>query len=1018
MSKFWGGADSSSDDSSSDDSSVSSSDSSRGGGGGGGGGGPSRWVMESDSESSDEERIVKSAKDRAFEAFETHVKTIRNAMKIRDFNKIQSQFDELTKAMAKGKNVINQHGGVPRFYVRLLCDLEDFVKSSLADKAAFKKLSASNGRALNRMKLTLRKHNKQYEAVMAQYRANPTVSSSESEAEESSSSESESDDSDDSDSSSDSDDSDSDDEEEDDESESDSGSESGSDDGDDDEDDSDDWASDSSSSSDSDDSDDGFGELKGRARWLKKTTTVKEKVVKDKGERAKARAEAKDAATAAKVAAEATGTITKAIIPEAQLNPSVLTRKMNEIVSSRGRRGTDSKSILRSLEGLSRLAIKFGPRVEIPILMHVVTAMFDLQRNMDDYMDTPSWNSCASYLDRIAEVLDGSDEKWTLGTLSADVVADDMLSAAAAKGGRMKAAAGAEGASGAVDAVAADENLINPETGERETADERAERQREEKEAAMSPEEFHTIPVVGSVALFMSRLDEEYNKSLQRISPHTPDYIVRLRDEAKLIDLLAKYQNYFVRIDNEADAAELAQLRIEHVYYKHDTIAEQVARSAAFYDQFGEASMLHPACITGGEAAGSDFSITHPAACAGKPSIDSIEEVDYKALMAELCSYVYTHGKDRSKTRAMLCQIFHHALHDRFFEARDLLLMSHIQEIISNSGDVETMILFNRMMVTLGMAAFRIGRIWDAHQCLSDICGGRVRELLAQGVSTGRFSDKTPEQEKAEKRRQIPYHQHINLDLIEACHLSSAMLLELPNMAAASVDGGSGGRPNRIISRNFRKHYDIYNRQVFTGPPEQTRDYIMCATKAMEKGDWEECSNLLCNLEVWNLVPGDDAVEKIGAMLVDKIKLEGLRTYLFTYSSLYDSLSLSQLCGMFKMSKTEVYSVVSKMMINRELHATWDQPTETIVLRKVEASPLQILALQFADKAANLVEANERLMDAKSGTYGYKEGEGRFGDRDRSGYRSGGRGGRGRGGSGQGGRGRGRGGGRGGSRRY
>ena len=72
--------------------------------------------------------------------------------------------------------------------IRLLCDLEDFVKSSLADKASFKKLSASNGRALNRMKLTLRKHNVQYEAVMEEYRKNPTVSSSESEAEDSASS--------------------------------------------------------------------------------------------------------------------------------------------------------------------------------------------------------------------------------------------------------------------------------------------------------------------------------------------------------------------------------------------------------------------------------------------------------------------------------------------------------------------------------------------------------------------------------------------------------------------------------------------------------------------------------------------------------------------------------------------------------------------------------------------------------------------------------------------------------------
>ena len=195
MSKFWGGADSSSDDSSSDDSSVSSSDSSRGGAGGAGAG-ANRWVMESDSDSSDEERVVKSAKDRAFETFAGHVKAIRNAMRIKDFNKVQSEFEALNKAIAKGKAIINQHGGIPRFYIRLLCDLEDFVKTCLADKASFKKLSASNGRALNRMKLTLRKHNAQYAAVMEEYRKNPTVSSSESEAEESASSSDSSSDSD------------------------------------------------------------------------------------------------------------------------------------------------------------------------------------------------------------------------------------------------------------------------------------------------------------------------------------------------------------------------------------------------------------------------------------------------------------------------------------------------------------------------------------------------------------------------------------------------------------------------------------------------------------------------------------------------------------------------------------------------------------------------------------------------------------------------------------------------------
>jgi translation initiation factor 3 subunit C len=116
------------------------------------------------------------------------------------------------------------------------------------------------------------------------------------------------------------------------------------------------------------------------------------------------------------------------------------------------------------------------------------------------------------------------------------------------------------------------------------------------------------------------------------------------------------------------------------------------------------------------------------------------------------------------------------------------------------------------------MCAFRQGKIWEAHQCLTEICSGKVRELLAQGMSLGRFSDKTPEQEKAEKRRQVPYYQHINLDLLEACHLISAMLLEVPNMAAASVGGdASHGRRARPISRAFRKHQDIYSHQVFTG---------------------------------------------------------------------------------------------------------------------------------------------------------------------------------------------------------
>ncbi|CAI5981878.1 unnamed protein product [Closterium sp. NIES-65] len=661
-------------------------------------------------------------------------------------------------------------------------------------------------------------------------------------------------------------------------------------------------------------------------------------------------------------------------------------QKLKEIIAARGRKGTDRVEQVEQLTYLAKVAKT--PAQKLEVMMQVVSAQFDVSQNLHLHLPVPVWRKCAENIMTILDILEGNH----------NIVLDENYE------------------------VVEDDN-----------------------ETQKGADFEGKIRVWGSVVSFVERMDDELFKSLQCTDPYTKTYLERLKDEPTLLALAQNAQAYALRVGDTKGASRAARRLCEHIYYKPQNVyaalrlmSEQQQQAAAAAAAAAETPA--DAAAAGDEDASPDDEPESAAAkdakrraaiavnSYGPPAFIPTPEAvprwpvfpeSGRAMMKALLAVVYAHGEERSKARAMLCDIYHHAINDEYHTARDLMLISHLQDAVQQM-DISTQILFNRAMAQLGLAAFRRGLIPDAHSCLADLfAGGRVKELLAQGVSQSRFHEKTPEQERVERRRQMPYHMHVNLELLEAVHLLCAMLLEVPSLAAHSTDGR-----RRVISKNFRRLLDMYERQTFTGPPENVRDHVMAASRALMCGDWQRAVQLSEALDVWKLLPVAQRESVLG-MLRGKIQQEALRTFLFNASSTYASISLDQLTQMFGMTEKAVTGVASRMMMNEEISASWDQPSKCIVVNAVNPTRLQHLALQYADKLSVLVEGNERAFSEKTGGMTIegaggergggrrgKDGGGDYGGGRRDDYGGGGgeRYGRGGGRGGYGGRGGGRGG--------
>lgn len=131
-----------------------------------------RFMMpQSDSE--DEKRVVRSAKDKRHEEMTTLLRSLNNHKKIKDMSKVETAFDELVKLYEKALKM-NEIEVYPTFYIRMLAQMEDFVNESWSEKKSLSKFAA---KSLTILRQKIRKYIKEFEEPIKKYRENPDIES-------------------------------------------------------------------------------------------------------------------------------------------------------------------------------------------------------------------------------------------------------------------------------------------------------------------------------------------------------------------------------------------------------------------------------------------------------------------------------------------------------------------------------------------------------------------------------------------------------------------------------------------------------------------------------------------------------------------------------------------------------------------------------------------------------------------------------------------------------------------------
>ena len=205
--------------------------------------------------------------------------------------------------------------------------------------------------------------------------------------------------------------------------------------------------------------------------------------------------------------------------------------------------------------------------------------------------------------------------------------------------------------------------------------------------------------ILPGIVNFIDKLDQQLFKAFQVLSNTSIEYLQRLRDECILIKMCDSVIDYLRKHDDKQKIAHIGLIKLDHIYYKHDSIYEKTKEALK-----GKADKLKDLYFIEGASAD---------------------------VVNDLVVQVITTCDRKMKIKATLLQVYHLSIHNKFYEAKDLLMKARLSHIITKQ-QISNQILYNRAIVQIGLSAFRLGLFDECNQILVDVCQSpKLKESLA-----------------------------------------------------------------------------------------------------------------------------------------------------------------------------------------------------------------------------------------------------------------------------------------------